>query len=138
MRFMALILSSRNPDAFPARGLARRGRGASIARARAAIFGEIAEQRVHGVIARGIDHRSALPPNRDQSRLPQAVEMKGERVGRKPDRGGDLSGGHAGLSGLDQEPIRIEAVILSQRPPRSTRVPHTPISTTTEPSRTRQ
>ena len=52
-------------------------------RAAAAVLGEIAEQRVHGVEARGVDHRAALAAHGDKAGLPQPVEMKRQRVGRR-------------------------------------------------------
>jgi hypothetical protein len=41
--------------------------------------------------------------------------VKGERIGRKSDRRRNLSGLHAVRSRLDQEPIRLQAMILGKR-----------------------
>jgi hypothetical protein len=40
--------------------------------------------------------------------------MKRQRIGREVDRFGDLSGGHAVGSGLNQEPEHGEAVFLRE------------------------
>src|ERR1700674_2947068 len=58
--------------------------GAAAWLALAAILGKKAEQRIHGVVTRGINHRTAFAPHGDQVRLLQAVEMEGERIGRDP------------------------------------------------------
>src|SRR5580704_19639077 len=63
-----------------------------VRHALAAVLGEVAEQRVHGLEPRRIDHRAARAPHRHQARRPEAVEMKCESIGRQAERGRDLTG----------------------------------------------
>src|SRR5208282_4806778 len=81
----------------------------------AAILGEEGEQRVHGVEARGIDHRTAVSAHGDQSRSAQAVEMKSERIRRETKRSGDFARGHPLRSGLYQQTEYVETIVLGER-----------------------
>src|SRR6516165_8961680 len=115
MRFIGATPSSRNLAAFLARGPALRRGGARILRAFAAVFSEIAEQRIHRFEARRVDHRTAVPAHAHQARHAQAVEMKGERIGRELENAGDLACGHSFRSGLHQQPEYVETIILGER-----------------------
>src|SRR5215831_1742931 len=69
-----------NFRALAPRGLAGYRRHALFWCASAAVFRQEAEQRVHGLEARGIDHRAALTAYRDQAGLAQSIEMEREGV----------------------------------------------------------
>src|SRR5688572_22617259 len=90
-------------------------RGTGFRRAAAAIRGEIGEQRVHGLVARGIDERPSLAPHADEPGLAQPVEVEGKRVRGQRERRRDLARGHALRAGLDEEPEHVEPVVLRER-----------------------
>src|SRR5712672_569447 len=103
MRFMAIRLSGWTFDASDARGLAgSRGR-AFLRRAATAVFSQEAEQRVHRLEARGVDHRATFTANRDQTGLAQTIEVEGERVGCKREGGGDCARRHSLRAGLHEQ-----------------------------------
>jgi hypothetical protein len=86
-----------------------------LRRAAAAVLGEEGEQHVHRLEPCGIDHRTAFAPDRDQPRLAQPVEMKGQRVRRELERFGHGAGWHPLQAGLHQQPEHIEPIVLSER-----------------------
>jgi hypothetical protein len=80
----------------------------------AAIFGEIGEQNIHRLEARRVDHRAALAPDRDEPRLSQAIEMKGQRIGGELQGYGHTSSGHASWARFHKEAKDIEPVVLRE------------------------
>ena len=96
-------------------GLQDGSRRRTCAGALAAVFGEIGEQRIHGLEARRIDHRAALAPDGDEARRAQPVKMEGEGVGRETERARHLPGGQPLRSRLHQQPKHVEPVVLGQR-----------------------
>src|SRR5215510_9486554 len=135
MRFMTGLLSGWYLRA-PAAGRAARRRGsAGLWRALAAILREVAEQRVHGVVARGVDHRPPFAPHGDEPGLAQAVEVERQRVRRQPDRVRHLSGGNAFRSRLHQQAVGFEAMLLRKRSERRDGVGFPHCSTIIEMSR---
>ena len=92
------------------------GRGrAQLGLAAAAVFGEVAEQVVHGLVARRVDQRAALAGDADEAGMTQTVEMKRQRVGGDADRGRHLSGRHAVRPRLHQQTVNVEPILLCQR-----------------------
>src|SRR5271165_4247326 len=89
IRFMAVVLETKL-DGFSLAAprlcrIAGRCRRTFVRRrSAAAVFSEVAEQRVHSLKARGIDHGPALAPDAHKPRRAQAVEMKCQGVGRDP------------------------------------------------------
>src|ERR1700693_176012 len=69
------------------------GLGRAAFGARAAVLAEIGEERLHAVEPGGIDHRPTGPAHADEAGVAQPVEMKGEGVGREPERGRHLTRG---------------------------------------------
>src|SRR5262249_23560569 len=108
--------------------------GAGITRSLATVFSEIGEQRVHGLEARGIDHRAAVAANRDQSSPAQTVEMEGERVRREFESVGHLACRHSLRPGLHKQPKHLEAIVLGERGERSDNICFFHISTNIEKS----
>ncbi len=82
------------------RGVASRRRPARIAAA--AVFGEEADQVVHGFVAGGVDDRPSDLPAVGETGPVQFLQMEGKRRGRHIQQHGDLPGGHALRAGLDQ------------------------------------
>jgi hypothetical protein len=80
----------------------------------AALFGEEADQRVHGVVARRVDHRAAVAAHGHKTGLAQPVEMKREGVGRQAERRRDLARRKAVRSRLDQQPVGVEPIFLRE------------------------
>src|SRR5271169_1292275 len=95
------------------RDFARRGL-ALLRAALAAIIGQVAEQHIHGVEPRGVNHRAALAPDGDESGLAQAIEMEGQGVRRESKSVGDLSRRHPGGSRLDKKTVSIKTIVLSE------------------------
>jgi hypothetical protein len=81
----------------------------------AAILGQVGQQCVHGVEARGVDHRAAVAADRDERGLPQPVEMKRQRVGRQAEPRRHFPGRQALGSRLYQQPVGVEPVVLGER-----------------------
>ena len=75
----------------------------------------IAEQRVHRVVLRGVDHRAAVAPHRHEARPAQPVEVKRQRIRRETERCRDLPGRKTIRSRLHQQPEDIEAIVLGER-----------------------
>ncbi len=90
------------------------GTGRQIGCAAAAILGEVAEQRVHGLEARGVNHLAALAAHRHQSGAAQPVEMKCQGVRCEPKRNGDLAGRQALRSGLHEQAINVQPTLLGE------------------------
>src|SRR3546814_20661686 len=86
-------------------------------RAGAAVFGEIAEQRIHRGIVGGVDEGPALTLLPNQSRPRQLSEMEGKRRVGDAQSLGDRDCRHALVAGLDTETDRREAVLLRARSP---------------------
>src|SRR4030081_394100 len=95
MRFMGMLLSGWTLDALDARGLAGRRRCAFLRSAATAVVSQKAEQRVHRLEARRVDHRPAFAADRDQAGLAQTIEVEGERIGGEVESGSDRAGRHA-------------------------------------------
>jgi hypothetical protein len=110
--FHGVILSGRYLGAL-ARGLAF-GSGRALSAA-ATILGEKAEQGIHFVELRSVDHRPAITAHGDKPGRPQPIKMKGQGVGSKVEGGGDGAGWHSLRSGLHQQPKHVEPIILSER-----------------------
>ena len=104
------VLSSRDFGAL-ARRFADSGRRAG--HAAAAVFGEKAEQRIHRVELRGVDHRSSFASYGDEAGHPQTIEVEGQSVGREIERLGDRTCRHPLGAGLDQQAENVEAIILA-------------------------
>jgi len=83
--------------------------------AAAAILGEKAEQRIHGLELRSVDHRAAIAAHGDKPGGPQPIEVKRQRIRGEIERGGDSTRRHALGSGLHQQAEYIEPVILCER-----------------------
>src|SRR5579872_870574 len=96
-------------------GFANDGGAASSERALAAIFGQERNEAIHRLEARGIDHRAALAAHGDKSCRTKPVEMKSERVGRKPQGLRDVARGHAVRPGLHQSAEDFQPVFLGKR-----------------------
>ena len=80
----------------------------------AAFLGEEADQRVHGVVTRRVDHRAAVAAHGHEAGLAQTVEVKREGVRRQSERGCDLARRNAVRSRLNQQPVGVEAIFLRQ------------------------
>ena len=89
-------------------------RHALIGAALAAVLGQVAEQRVHGLVAGRVDHRASLATHGDEAGVTQAVEMEGQGVGRELEGAGDPSRRHAVRPGLNQQAEHIEAIVLGK------------------------
>ena len=81
----------------------------------ATVLGEIAEERSHGVVLRGIDHRTAFAPDCYQACQAQPIEMKRKRIWREPEFFRDLTRRQTIRSHLDEQPVDIKAIILRKR-----------------------
>ena len=80
----------------------------------AAVLGQEAEQFVHRLEPRGIDHRATLATYRDKAREAQSVKMEGERIRREIESRRDGARRHAFRSSLNQKAENIEAVLLRE------------------------
>jgi len=79
------------------------------------MIGKIRHKRIHGLEPRRIDHRAAVTPRRDKTRIAQAIEMERQRIGRQPQAAGNMACRHALRPGLDQKPEYGEAIVLRKR-----------------------
>lgn len=104
--------SKLNPGAF-ARGLTDGG-WSTRSLPCAAIFSQVAKERVHRVKLCRVDHRAALTAHGDKSGLVQSVKMKGQCVRRNTQRGGHFAGRRSCGPRLYQQSKRIEATFLRQ------------------------
>src|SRR4029077_3671254 len=52
----------------------------------AAVLSQVAQQRVHRVVSRGIDHGAPVTPNRDEASPTQSVKVKRQRIRRELER----------------------------------------------------
>ena len=84
-------------------------------RALATVLGEIAKQRFHGVVLRGVDHRTAFAPDSYQACQAQPIEMKRKRIWREPEFLRDPTRRQTIWSRLDEQPVDIKAIILRKR-----------------------
>ena len=78
----------------------------------AAILGQIAQQRIHGVVACDVNHRAAVAPHCHQPGLTQPIKMKGQVVRGEFERVSDRSSGHAFLSRFDKKAKDIKTIVL--------------------------
>jgi len=81
----------------------------------AAVLGEKADQRVHRLVTRRINHRAAAAPHGDEASLSQPVEVERKSIRGQAERGGDFACRDPVGTGLHQQPIGVEAVFLRQR-----------------------
>jgi hypothetical protein len=82
--------------------------------ARAAVFGEEAEQRIHLFVLRGVNHRTAVAPHGNETGHAQPVEMKRQRVRCEIKRRGDCTGLHAFRPRLNEQAENVETIILGE------------------------
>src|SRR5438477_12889188 len=96
-------------------GSANRHGRTFLLRASATVLSEEGNKIVHRLEPRGIDHRTAVAADGDQSGKAQPVKMKGERVGRETEFFSDLASRHALRAGLHQQTEDFQAVVLGKR-----------------------
>jgi hypothetical protein len=83
--------------------------------AAAAILGEVGDEAVHRGEVGGINDLPSEPPLRDEARLPHVLQMKGQGRGRHIEPRGNIAGGQALRSLLDQHAVDGEAVVVGDR-----------------------
>jgi hypothetical protein len=81
----------------------------------ATILGQVIQEGMHGLEARGIDHRPPIPSHRDKPGLAQAIEVKRQSVWRHVERFRNLSGRQTFRPRLHEQPERVEATPLRER-----------------------
>jgi hypothetical protein len=77
-----------------------------------AILSQVTQQRIHRVVARGINHGAAVAPYSHQPGLTQPIKVKGQGVRGQFERVSDRPGWHAFPSSLDKKAKDIETIVL--------------------------
>src|SRR2546430_8868316 len=79
--------------------------GGRTGAATAAVLGEVADERVHGLEIGAVDHEAAFLAALHEPGPREVREMEGERGAGELELVGDLAGGHAFGGRLDEQPI---------------------------------
>lgn len=90
-------------------------RRADLRRARAAVLHQIAQQLAHLVEARAVDDRPALSSGFQQACMGEHLEVGAQGVWRRIQPTGDLAGGDAVRSGLDQHSEGGKPTLMRKR-----------------------
>jgi len=78
------------------------------------MLGQIRQECIHPVISRCVDHRPAFTAHCHKTGHPEAVEVKGQRVGSEIEGLGDLSRSHAFRPSPNKQPEHVEPVVLGE------------------------
>src|SRR5271169_1199183 len=95
-----------SPTGFRSGSAGRRlavGKAARRRMARAAVLGQVGDERPHALEVRGVDQRPAVPLGIDEAGMLEMTEVEGERRRREIEALSDLAGGYPGGPRLDQE-----------------------------------
>ena len=80
----------------------------------AAVLGEIGQQAFHRGILGCIDKRAAFPAKRDETRVPELVQMKRERSGWQPQPFADPTSRQPARTCLHKQPKDIKPRVLGE------------------------